>query len=284
MIDLHTHTNESDGSLTPHELVEAALRERLEALAISDHDTFRGYDQALPLARERRLDLVCAIELNTKLTVSSGATKSVHVLAYFLHDPPAAAFRQWLEEILSARRARNQQLVDRLRAFDIDIQLSEVEAIGRSLTGRPHFARLLVNKGYAADVPEAFRQYLGETAPAFVERDMPHFAFAVQQITQAGGLPVAAHPVRLGMREPEQEEAVIRQMREMGLRGLEVYHSDHSAWDVDRYLGLARKYDMAVSGGSDFHGAAKPRVALGTGQNGNVQVPRAVLDKLREVQ
>ena len=284
MIDLHTHTTESDGSFTPRELIDAALHANLEALAISDHDTFAGYEQALPLAQARGLDLVCGIELATRMTLNGGAIRSVHLLGYFLREPPSAEFRGWLGGILSARRARNQQLVESLRQFGVDIQLSEVEALGRRLTGRPHFARVLVNKGYAADIQEAFRRYLDESAPAFVERDMPHLALAIQKMTAAGAVPVVAHPIRLGVRDPEREDRVIAEMRDMGLRGIEAYHSDHRAPDIERYLALAKKYGLAVSGGSDFHGAVKPNVALGTGINGNLNVPRVVLDKLRQVQ
>ena len=281
MIDLHTHTNQSDGTYSPRELVEAALDVNLEALGISDHDTFAGYDEVATLARAHGLDLVCGIELSTRMAVGR-AVKNVHLLGYFLHEPPSFGFREWLHEIQSARRVRNQQLVDRLVERGVDITLSEVEAMGRSLAGRPHFARLLVQKGYAEDTDQAFRNYLAESAPTFVERDSPHLAFAIQQIIAGGGVPVVAHPIRLGVRDFDREEALIGEMRDMGLLGVEAYHSDHSAHDVQRYLAVAQKYGMVVSGGSDFHGAAKPRISLGTGYDRNLNIPRAVLDRLRQ--
>jgi 3',5'-nucleoside bisphosphate phosphatase len=282
LIDLHTHTNESDGSYSPAELVTSALETGLDALGISDHDTFAGYDQARTLAFAHGLDLVCGIELSTKMAVGNATTKNVHLLGYFLHEPPSFGFREWLHEILSARRTRNQQLVDRLVDQGLDISLPEVEALGRSLTGRPHFARLLVNKGYAENTEQAFRKYLDESAPTFVERDSPHLALAIQQIVAGGGIPIVAHPIRLGVRDIHQEEIIIAEMRDMGLRGIEAYHSDHGARDVDRYLGLAKKYELAVSGGSDFHGLAKPKIALGSGYNGNLNIPKQVLERLRK--
>ena len=282
MIDLHTHTNESDGTYSPEELVRAALDADLEALAISDHDTFAGYDRVASLARAHGLDLVCGIELSTRMAVGPLTTKNVHLLGYFLREPPSFDFREWLSEIQSARRARNQQLVDRLRERGVEISLAEVQALGRSLTGRPHFARLLVQKGYAENTDQAFRKYLGESAPTFVERDSPHLAFAIQQIIAGGGTPVVAHPIRLGVRDFEQEESLIAEMRDMGMLGIEAYHSDHNAHDMSRYVALAEKYGMSVSGGSDFHGAAKPRISLGSGYNGNLNIPREVLDRLRE--
>jgi 3',5'-nucleoside bisphosphate phosphatase len=282
LIDLHTHTNESDGSYSPEELVRAAIEQGLDALAISDHDTFAGYDQVSAFAHGHGLDLVCGIELSTRMAVGKSATKNVHLLGYFLHEPPSFAFREWLAEILLARRARNQQLVERLKERGVAIELHEVEALGRSLAGRPHFARLLVQKGYATDTDQAFRKYLAESAPTFVERDSPHLAFAIQQIVAGGGVPVVAHPIRLGVRDFSQEETLILEMQEMGLCGLEAYHSDHNSHDIQRYLALAQKYGLAVSGGSDFHGTAKPQIGLGTGYNGNLHIPREVLTQLRE--
>lgn len=281
MIDLHTHTNESDGTYTPTELIDAALEQKLDALAITDHDTLAGYDAAVQVARARGLDLVCGIELSVRMGFSRGGTRTVHLLGYFLCDAPEPAFREWLEEQQARRRERNERLIDKLRSLGVDIALSEVMSVGRSLTGRPHFAKVLVNKGYASSSDEAFRRYLGETAPGYVERDSPHLPMAVQLVIAAGGLPVVAHPIRLGFRDFEDEEAAIAEMRDAGLAGIEAYHSDHGPTDVTRYLALARKYGLGVTGGSDFHGEAKPRIKLGTGYNNNVSVPKQVLDELR---
>jgi hypothetical protein len=172
VIDLHSHTNESDGTFTPLELVELAGERGVEALAISDHDTFAGFDQALPEARKRGLDLVCGIELSTR--VQGVKSQSVHMLAYFLHQSPTEDFRAWLDELLEGRRDRNRRLVASLRDRGVDIELAEVEKLGRTLTGRPHFARILIDKGYATGFDDAFRSYLGETAPTYVERFAPY--------------------------------------------------------------------------------------------------------------
>ncbi len=279
MIDLHTHTNESDGSCTPLELVDRALAIGLEALAISDHDTFAGYDQALEPARAYGLDLVCAIELSARLT---GKVRTVHVLAYFPNSPPPPEFRDWVTELLASRRDRNIRLVAKLQGMGVAIELSEVERLGRSLTGRPHFARVLIQKGFATDYEDAFRRYIDESAPGFVERHAPVISEAAERVAAAGGLAVLAHPVRLGMRDAAAEEALIRELRDAGLRGIEVYHSDHAPGDVKRYAAIAKKYDLAVTGGSDFHGDAKPDVVLGTGRNGNLDIPRSVLEALRD--
>jgi hypothetical protein len=278
MIDLHTHTNESDGSCTPLELVDRALAIGLEALGISDHDTFAGYDQAVEPARAYGLDLVCGIELSVRLTARP---RSIHVLAYFLHEPPSAEFREWVNGLIETRRERNRRLVAKLQSMGVPIELSEVERIGRTLTGRPHFARVLIQKGYASDYDDAFRRYFGESGPAFVERQGPTIAEATAKVSAAGGLPVLAHPIRLGIQDGAAEDAFIQDLRDEGMRGIEVYHSDHGPADVLRYAAIAKKYHLAVTGGSDFHGDAKPAIALGTGRNENLDIPRSLLDALR---
>ncbi len=281
MIDLHSHTNESDGTFTPAELVNLAMERGLEALAISDHDTFAGFDQAFPIARSRGLDLVCGIELSTR--VPGSRVRTVHLLGYFLRQPPSADFREWLDELIAGRRDRNQRLIESLHEQGIDINLGEVERLGRTLTGRPHFARVLIDKGYVSSFDEAFRRYLGETAPTYVERFAPYVEAAIQRVIDGGGLPVLAHPIRLGFRDLEAEEKFIGGLRAAGLRGIEVFHSDHRPADMERYAGIARKYNLAVSGGSDFHGDVKPQISLGTGHNGNLNIPKSVLDGLRAV-
>ncbi len=282
MIDLHTHTNESDGSYTPAELIDHAVALKLEALAISDHDTFAGYDRAIRPAADAGLDLVCAIELGAR---SPGTPRrTVHLLGYFLHKPPSAEFRAWLDELLASRRERNLRLIGKLQSMGVEIALKDVEGIGRTLTGRPHFARVLVHKGYAASSEEAFRKYLGESASAFVERQQPDASMGIQQILAGGGLPVLAHPGRLNIRDPEIEQHLISGLKDAGLRGIEVFHSDHQRSEIERYDRLAKKYGLAMSGGSDFHGDAKPRISLGTGVDGNVNVPKSILEKLRQVQ
>ncbi len=281
MIDLHSHTNESDGTLTPLELVDLAAKTGLEALAISDHDTFAGFDQAVPLARERGLNLVCGIELSTR--VPGSKVRTVHLLGYFLHDPPSADFREWLDELIEGRRDRNRRLISSLHSQGVEIDLPEVERLGRTLTGRPHFARLLIQKGYVRTFDEAFRRYLGETAPTYVERYAPFVAAAIQRVIDGGGLPVLAHPVRLGFRDPTAEEKFIAELQDAGLRGIEVFHSDHHPWDMERYAAMAQKYNLAVTGGSDFHGDVKPQIALGTGYGNNLNIPASVLENLRAV-
>jgi predicted metal-dependent phosphoesterase TrpH len=277
LIDLHTHTNESDGTYSPFELVDAAVALRLDALAITDHDTLAGYDQALPRAREKGLDLVCGIELSTKFH-----GKTVHLLGYFLHEPASDGFRAWLAEMQSTRRDRNVRMAARLRSLGMDISIEEVERKGRSLAGRPHFARLMLEKGYVSSIQQAFDDYLDESAKGYVDRQEPDLPLGIERIAQAGGISSIAHPVRMNYRDPEKMRALVAEMRDAGLTALEVYHSDHRPVDVAQYLGLAREFQLGVTGGSDFHGDVKPGIRLGSGA-GNLNIPLSVLAQLREI-
>ncbi len=270
MVDLHSHTVESDGSYTPEELVATAVSEGLTTLAITDHDTFSGYEIAAQ-AGSGGLRLIRGIELNTRQ-----GGRSVHLLAYFVDREPTAKFRRWLDDMVQARRRRNEALAAKLRDLGVDIQLAEVEKLGRTLTGRPHFARVLVEKGYAADRDEAFDKFIGETGRAFVERDAPTLAETLPVVAEAGGIASLAHPIRLGYRDVGREERMLGGLRGLGLPAIEVYHSDHTVPQIERYQALANKYGFRATGGSDFHGSYKPGIRLGYAANGTVVIPDSV--------
>lgn len=278
MIDLHSHTDQSDGTFTPAELVAEARRIGLTALAITDHDTFAGYDAAVPLAKEAGLDLICGIELGTRYQGGS-----VHLLAYFPVTPPSAELREWLAWILEMRRERNVRLIAKLQSLGVDIKLEEVQKIGRTLTGRPHFARVLVEKGYAKDIQNAFDRYLDESGRAFVQRHEASMDEALERILGCGGVPSLAHPVRVAKNNWDKLAAYVEDLAGMGLRAIEVYHSDHSPENVAYYASLAERFRLGTTGGSDFHGDNKPNISLGTGKHNNLNVPDWVAEKLKEL-
>jgi predicted metal-dependent phosphoesterase TrpH len=283
LIDLHSHTNESDGVLAPEELVALAKNSDLAALAITDHDTFEGYRKAVPFAREAGLELVHGIELNTRfyLNGQTDPTKSVHLLAYFVSGGPSPAFEDWLAEQRIEREARNRKLTAALKERGVEITVEEVEARGRSLAGRPHFASILIEKGYAKNFRDAFDRYLGEEAPTFIQRESKTTDEAIRLVRLGGGIPVIAHPIRIGL-APEQEREALTEWKAAGLVGLEIYHSEHSAEKQAHYRKLAEEIGLLPSGGSDFHGASvKPNVQLGSGISGNVRVPHEFLDAMR---
>ena len=252
-------------------MIEEAVRAGVTTLGITDHDTFKGYDTAVPVAREAGIELVCGIELSTKLHGNSA-----HLLGYFLNGSRMDDFRSFILDQQAARRDRNIRLVARLRELGFDITLEEAEARGRGMTGRPHFAAIMVEKGYVRDFRQAFDDYLDESAKGYVYRREPTFAEGVQRIREAGGIASLAHPIRVKGDVP----AMMQELAGDGMNAIEAYHSDHSEADTELYLGLAKQYGLMVTGGSDYHGEVKPGVRLGTGA-GNLRIPKDLMERLQ---
>ncbi|MGA3018179.1 MAG: PHP domain-containing protein [Bryobacteraceae bacterium] len=272
MIDLHTHTNQSDGSCSPEQLIAEAVRAGVDRLGITDHDTLAGYDGACDAAAEVGVELVCGIELSTRLH-----DHSVHVLGYFPGSGGLGAFRDWVLELQASRRERNQRLAVRLRELGFDVTVEEAEGRGRGMTGRPHFAQIMVEKGYVSNIRQAFDEYLDESAKGYVYRREPSFAEGVGHIRDGGGIASLAHPIRVA----GDVAAMMPELCAAGLNAIEAYHSDHGPAETELYLGLAKRYGLLVTGGSDFHGAMKPEVSLGTGYRGNLHVPEDVWVRMR---
>ena len=244
----------------------------VSVLGITDHDTFAGYDRALGPAADARIELVCGIELSTKLH-----GHSVHLLGYFPGEDGLDNFRRWVLDMQASRRDRNIRLAARLRELGFDITVEEAEARGHGMTGRPHFAQIMVEKGYVRNIRQAFDDYLDESAKGYVYRLEPQFAEGVARIREAGGIASLAHPTRVRGNVPR----LMPELCGVGLNAIEAYHSDHTAADTDLFLGLARHYGLLVTGGSDFHGAVKPGVLLGTGSKGNLKVPPDLVERLK---
>jgi predicted metal-dependent phosphoesterase TrpH len=280
MIDLHTHTTASDGTDAPAALLDRAEALGLEALAITDHDTFAGADDACRALNGHRVELVRGIELSTRiLNETEPSRRNAHLLGYFFREP-SPDFRAWVEGLRGKRRERNAAIASNLRRLGMEITLEEAEAIGRNITGRPHFARVLLEKGYVRTLSDAYRKFLGEDGLAYVEREDPSVEEGIARIRAAGGLVSLAHPGRLNQPSAALEEALVARLAAAGLDALEVWHSDHDSGSASRFLQLARKYGLAATGGSDYHGEHKPGVLLGRGRN-RLRVPLSVLDNLR---
>lgn len=280
MIDLHCHTAESDGTDSPAELLRRAAALGLTAVAITDHDTLRGCDLAAaeppPCVR-----VVHGIELSARLAGESDPRRRVvHLLGYFF-APPRAGFREWLDSLRAARRARNVALAARLLHLGIEASLDEAEAIGHNITGRPHFARVMISKGYVKDYAEAFDRYLGEGKAAYVEREDPDAEEGIARLRAAGAVVSLAHPRRLNQPSRDKELRLFARWRDAGLQALEAIHPDHDKAARRRYRIMAANLGLALSGGTDYHGDAKPHIALGAGCRDNVRVPDETLDALQ---
>ena len=270
-IDLHVHSNASDGTLSPAAVVEAARAVGVTALALTDHDTMDGVPEAMAAAKALGLELVPGVELNTDRTWGE-----VHILGYFI-PPDAGGFYELLERRREARVRRGEKMVQRLQELGFRISFDDVLRIaGGGAITRPHVARALVEAGCVASTEEAFQRYLYTGGPAYVPRD-PFSAFdAVRAILDAGGVPVLAHPGRMS----EEGKKLIPELIEHGLQGLECYYPEHSPEDTEYFLALAAKYDLVVTGGTDAHGP-------GSGHDrriGSVSAPPGAVEALRERQ
>ncbi|MQW75641.1 PHP domain-containing protein [Nocardioides sp. dk4132] len=257
-IDLHTHSRASDGTQTPTELVLAARAAGLDVLAITDHDTAAGWDEAADAARSVGIELVRGMEIST-----SHRGHSVHLLAY-LPDPTYPPLVAELDAVLEGRRGRVPEMLSRLRDLGIDIDADDVRRAGHgtAATGRPHVADALVTKGVVADRTEAFDRFLGWGRPAHVVRYAAELVDVLGHVSAAGGVSVIAHPWgRSRHRFPDRDD--LAELRAHGLAGIEVDHQDHDAATRAELRGLARELDLVITGASDHHGAGKVDHELG---------------------
>ena len=284
VIDLHAHTTASDGEHSPAALVEKAAAMGLEVLAITDHDTTAGIADAARAASGLSVEIVPGIELSTEPPPTASTRRGqCHILGLFI-DPSCHALLDRLHGVIDHRNRRNKLIVQRMRdELGWEITLPEVErAAGGSVIARPHFARILLEKGYVDSIKEAFDCYLGKGGRAYVERDRLTAEEAISLIHAAGGVAVLAHPNNVQM-SPAGTEAYISGLQKIGLDAIEARYNLHTPADTARYLALAARLGLATSGGSDFHGqAVKPTVHLGHVE-GALPAPRSMFATLKAV-
>ncbi len=273
MIDLHCHSTFSDGSLTPEQLVDEGLQAGLSALALTDHDTVAGLPRFLAAGADKPIRPVPGVELS--VDCSSGV---MHMLGYWMDVHNRELVRQ-LEWIRDARTMRNRTMLEKLNELGLAMTWEEVQAVaGEDVVGRPHFAQVMLRKGYARDKNEVFDKWLGNGKPAYVDRARLTAENAVALIRGAGGVAVLAHPYSLRIGK-EALAALLGELAAAGLAGVECYYSEHSADLTREYLALADKAGLVPTGGSDYHGEVTPGVRLGTGFGG-LHVPDEVLAAL----
>lgn len=257
MIDLHSHTTASDGVHPPAELVRLAAGAGVRVLAVTDHDTTAGIREAQLAAEEQGgvVRIVPGIELSARWK-----GHEVHVLGHFVR-PDDPALGEALVRFREARENRMSAMVARCRSIGLDVSLEEIEArrTGPGSLGRPHLARLLLEKGYARDFQDAFDRWIGKGAPAWVERPMPEAAEAIALVHGAGGCATVAHPALSGLKEAD-----LRALAAAGLDGIEVDHPGQTP-DVRKTLrGYARSLGLCATAGSDYHAAENGGMRLGT--------------------
>lgn len=274
MLDLHIHSSYSDGSETPAALVAQAKAAHVRAIALTDHDNAFGAREFLDACRDADLTGIAGIEIS-----AATDTGTLHILGLGI-DYENEDLVSALDEVLDGRAERNMRILEKLQDLGFSITLDEVmEIAGEDVIGRPHFAQVMVARGWVENVGEAFERYLAKGAEAYVDRFRLQPQEAVTLIRKAGGVPVIAHPTSISEDFGELRERVA-ELVDAGIRGIEAYHTSHSPETTLECLRIARHFGLLVSGGSDFHGPdVKPGVHIGTG-TGSLFVPDKLLDPL----
>ena len=274
MIDLHMHSTGSDGTYAPAELVRQAKAAGLTHMALTDHDTVAGLAEAREEAGRQGISFLGGLEISAELQPGT-----MHILGYGF-DESSPALLDRLEYVQRARRERNPGIVQKLNDLGFALTLEEVAAkAGGTVVGRPHFAQVMVEKGYVASTQEAFDKYLAKGKPAYLDKVRLSPEESVAAIRGAGGVAVLAHPLQLKATDEAHLETMVERLACAGLQGMECYYRNHTEEDTARFLRLAEAYGLFATGGSDFHGTNRPRIQLGTGE-GNLRVPRACWDSL----
>jgi len=276
VIDLHAHTTFSDGTLTPAELVREAARLGLRAVAVTDHDSVDGLEEALAAGPRFGVEVVPGVEINLE-----HERVTMDLLGYFLNGLPGPALRRELAALRRYRDERNRRILARLAGLGLPLTEEELAAAaGHGAVGRPHIGEAMRRRGYVASVAEAFDRYLRRGAPAWVDRRRLSLGRALQLLLESGAVPVLAHP---GIIRTDEAGLcrLVREAAARGLAGIECWYPKHDAATVARCLALAEAHGLVATGGSDFHGSVKPDVRLGVGALGQ-PVTDAVLDRLRE--
>jgi predicted metal-dependent phosphoesterase TrpH len=269
LVDLHIHSTASDGVFTPSEVVRLALERGLAAIALTDHDTLGGLVEAQQSASGTGLEVIAGVEIN-----SEGDWGDLHFLGYYV-DVGNDLLQERLQEMQDARVERARNMLERLRDMGMTLEWEKLRALaGGDSIGRPHVAQALLDRGYVKTVREAFERFIGNDGPAYVPRLRLTPPEVIRVITEAGGVPVIAHPAHSGAAAVEH----IPELESHGLRGVEVYYPHHSPEEIETLLELCRAHGLLATGGSDFHG---PSVMDGV-PLGSVYVPWQCVERLRE--
>lgn len=274
-VDLHVHSNRSDGSLSPSDLVLEAKKKGLCAFALTDHDTVDGIDEALSTAKDSGIRLIPGIELSTEYE-----GKDIHIVGLLI-DKEQPAFKEKLKKFVDSRTERNRKMCQRLTDAGLPLTYEELQdEFPDSVITRAHYAQILLKKGYIKSLKEAFDRYIGDRGPCFVPREKITPEDGVRLILNAKGIPILAHPLLYGMGE-ERLQCLIDRLKDAGLVGMEAIYSTYTPSEEVQMRRLAEKNGLLPSGGSDFHGKAKPGLSMGNGY-GRLYVPEEILTALQK--
>lgn len=275
-VDLHTHSTASDGSETPSRVVELAAAAGLTHLALTDHDTQEGWDEARTAASDLDIELIPGVELS--LQYDDGG---MHLLVLWL-PPGQGPLQDRLQDLQDGRTGRNEQIVSILCNLDMPITIEEVlERAGGGSVGRPHIAAVMMNRGYVPDIKTAFDLWLGNGMPAYVGRARLDPEEAIALARESGAVPILAHPHTLGITTAPAMSHLLTRLKSAGLVGIEAIYGSYRRHERAGYADLARRFDLVPTGGSDYHGSYKPGLEIGTGY-GDLFVPESVISQLSQ--
>ena len=286
MIDLHTHSNISDGDLSPAQLIREAVRQGLRAIALTDHDTINGLENARMTALAENFRFIPGIEINISLTGKKdvpgpGPGGEFHLLGLGINKP-SPAFLAAVEGLSRRREVRNREILNRMHELSIEASWEELlECSGGHLLCRPHFAKLLIKRKIVKNHKQAFARYLGVGKPLYVPKEGLVFEEAVYLIRESGGIPVLAHPISLYVawgRLPD----LVKSLKDQGLMGIEAWHPTAKPGSCHRLEALGKSLGLYVTEGSDFHGSARPERKLGYSSKGR-KINDAVLEAIPEL-
>ena len=274
LVDLHTHSNCSDGSMSPSELVLHAAEKGLAAIALTDHDTVDGIKEAVAKGKECGIEVVPAIEFSAR------SKTLTHILGFYI-DEDNAQLKSVLTEIVDLRKERNEVTAKLLQELGFNVTLEEAAAIAPGgIIGRAHYAKLLMDKGYTSSVKESFDKYLAAGKPAYFTNQKLEAKCIIETIHAAGGVAFLAHPHQ--MKLGDKLEDYVKELVSYGLDGMEGYYSEYDEKMQTEYQAMASRYGLALSGGTDFHGDMKPHISIGKGL-GNMAVPYSVLLNIKRM-
>ncbi len=274
-VDLHTHSTASDGSSPPGELIRLAREQHLAAVALTDHDTIAGIDEFLAASKDSGVIAVPGVEISTSFD-----KRELHIVGLFI-DQHNLPLNNFLNYIRKKRDARNARIIAKLQNRGYDITLADAAALaGGDVIGRPHIAKVLIEKYEFASIQEVFDKLLKKGRPAYSPREVTTPAEAIEHIHRAHGVAVWAHPIFRQANEYQWCRKAIKYLRSAKLDALEVYYSSFNTEQSAYLLERAEEFDLAPSGGSDFHGFAHGEIQMGVG-NGGLRVPYEFYERLR---
>ncbi|MBQ7707981.1 MAG: PHP domain-containing protein [Lachnospiraceae bacterium] len=276
LIDLHLHSNASDGSLSPSEVAAEAIKAGLKAIALTDHDTVDGIPEILEYTKDKDIEVIPGIELSCYYQ-----KREIHILGFFV-DYQNEKLKNELDYFKKQREDRNIKMVELMQKDGLDITMEKLlHGNPDSVITRAHFARVMVEEGICKDKDTAFRKYIGVGCKYYLPKPQVTCEHAMDILSRYSKCSFLAHPLLYHFGYKQIDE-LLDYLKPLGLKGIEAYHSSNNAYESDKLRSMALHHDLLISGGTDFHGVVKPNIKMGVGR-GNMKIPYTILEKIKSV-